>query len=275
MWNEAEIAPLRERAKNIRLVAADLDGTLLGAIAVLTQRTAKALDMIRAKGVAFTICTGRSFYELGDLPKTLKLDKPVICRNGAEIVDPLTGETLFRRLIPAGKGAAFIRFCLENGVDVCLTDKNSAYMPRNSAFAGFFTLAGRTMTLFENAPPLESLEYYKIILLRDQPQYAQARGAAERLGDMRIIGAAEEIDDIIAPDAHKGDGLKWAAEYLGAGREGCCAFGDYANDVPMLQYAGLSFAMENAGEDARAAADFVAPPNPADGVAQVLEALFG
>lgn len=279
MWNDAKTLPLlRERAKHIRLIATDLDGTLLDGTAALTERTAQALDMVRARGIAFTVCTGRSFYELGDLPQKLGLDRPVICRNGAEVVDPVSGETLFRRLIPAREGAAFLRFCLQEGVDVCLTTQDRALMPRDSAFAGFFTLMGQTsarVALLEDTPALETLEYYKIILLRDQPKHTQAVAFAEKLSSAQVIGAGDAIDDVISRDADKGDGLRWVAEHLGAGREGCCAFGDFSNDIPMLQYAHLSFAMENAAADVRAAADYVAPPNTADGVAQVLETLFG
>ena len=73
----------------------------------------------------------------------------------------------------------------------------------------------------------------------------------------------------------KGEALLRICRYLGADPDGCIAFGDYANDIPMLRYAGLSFAMENAAPSVQAAADYVAPSNAEDGVAQVLETLFG
>ena len=270
------MARLREQAGHIRLIATDLDGTLLGPSSDLTERTVRAVRMVRERGIAFTICTGRSFYELEDLPKILGLDTPVICRNGAEIVDPASGKTLFRRLIPEGEGAAFMRLCVAEGIDVCLTTEDTVYLPRGSALESWFeNVRGAKVLPLDSETVLEGLAYYKIVLIRDQPKYAQARAFGDNLPGVRTIGAADEIDDLIAKDANKGDGLRWVAEHLGIDRAACCAFGDYANDVPMLQYAGLSFAMENAPVDVRALASFTAPPNTADGVAQVLETLFG
>ena len=282
MCDKTETDPqLRARAAAIRLIATDLDGTLLRQASELSPRTARAVKMVRSFGISFTVCTGRSFYELGTLPQRLALDIPVICRNGAEIVDPASQNTLFRRLIPAGESEAFIRYCLREEIDFCLTTQDEALFPQRSFFADFFGPTGRgdghrpKLVLIDDRTSLDGLAHYKIILLKQQPKYDLARAFAAGLPGIRIIGAAEDVDDLIARGANKGDGLRWVAEYLGLDRSECCAFGDYANDIPLLQYAGLSFAMENAGEDVRAAADHVAPSNTADGVARVLEALFG
>ena len=278
MWDRASISrDLLDRAKQIKLIAADLDGTLLRSPREVTDRTLRAIEAVGGRGIAFTICTGRSFYELGDLPKTLGLAAPVICRNGAEIVDPADGGSLFRRPIPAEDTKAFIRYCLARGIDFCVTTQDSALYPKGSALAAWFGElgpgrdGGPTVALIDEYAGQPA---YKIVLLTHQPKYAQARAFADRLPGIRTVGAADEIDDLIAAQANKGDGLRWVAEYLGAGWDGCCAFGDYDNDLEMLRYAGLSFAMENAPDYIKSEADCVAPSNLEDGVAQVLEGLF-
>ena len=268
---------LRTRARRIKLIATDLDGTLLRSFHEVTDRTVRAVRALTGRGIAFTVCTGRSFYELRELPKTLGLAAPVICRNGAEIVDPADGSTLFHRPIPAADSAAFIRFCLEQEIDFCVTTRDSALYPKGSKLSAWFGElgpgrdGGPTVALIDEYAGQAA---YKIVLFTHQPKYAQARAYADSLSGIRTVGAAEEIDDLIAAQANKGDGLRWVAEYMGAGREGCCAFGDYDNDLEMLQYAGLTFVMENAPERIKALADYIAPSNLDDVVAQVLEELF-
>ena len=275
MWNDTEMAlRLQGHSNAIKLVASDLDGTLYYAAPTITKRTIRALDMIRAKGVGFTICTGRSFFELGDLPRRLGLTEPVICRNGAEIVDPISEKKLAQWPISTAESAAFLRWCLQEGVDICLTTEDTSFFPKNSAFTRFFGPEQKVRPL-DGATPLETLTHYKLILLIDQSKYVRARECLTRFPGIRVTAASSEIEDLISSEADKGTGLRWVAEHLGLGRENCCAFGDFVNDIPMFRYAGLSFAMENAAPDVQAAADFVAPPNTADGVARVLETLFG
>ena len=279
MWNKAEMAhALLERAKDIRLVASDLDGTLLDGSSRLSARTVAAVELARRRDIAFTICTGRSFYELEDIPRTLQLTAPVVCRNGAEIVDPVSGDTLFQALIPTDEGAAFMAYCVKEHIDVCLTTPDAALFPQGSYFEDFLakrSVQGQTVDYIDENNRFDGLLHCKIILLKEQPKYPLAQAFADKLPGVRSVGSANELVDLICRDASKDAGLRWVAEHMGIGREACCAFGDFANDVPMLQYAGLSFAMENAARSVQAAADYVAPSNVEDGVAQVLETLFG
>ncbi len=273
---------IQKRAAPIRLVATDLDGTLFATASELTPRTARAVAAIRARGIYFTICSGRSWYELDDLPRRLGLTEPVICRNGAEIVDPADGRTLFRRLIPPEEGTAFLRYCVEEDIDFCLTTADTACYPPGSVFEQFFGPADVPPApdrprVFLAGPDTRfgEMEQYKIILWKKQPRYGLARAFLEKCSGIRTEAASSALEDLVSSQAGKDRGLEWVAGALGLGRENCCAFGDYANDIPMLRYAGLSFAMDNAAPAVKEAADFVAPSNGEDGVAQVLEALFG
>lgn len=278
MWDKKKMSrQLREHAKLVRLIASDLDGTLFYAGSAVSARTEKVLDMARAHGVDFTICTGRSPYELGDLPERLRLTAPVICRNGAEIVDPTDRRTLHRQLISTDESTSFLRFCIREQIDVCLCTQDAVLFPKKSFFSSFFLPPpqGPKYVSLEEVVPLETLEHYKLILPVKQAKYAGARAFLDQCPGIRRTAASGEIDDLISINAHKGSGLQWVAEYLGLSGENCCAFGDFINDVPMFQYVGLSFAMENAAPDVQAAAGFVAPANTDDGVAQALEALFG
>ena len=91
---------------------------------------------------------------------------------------------------------------------------------------------------------------------------------------MGITSAYTYNLEVNVPDATKGIGLLKLAELLGLEREQVIAFGDGENDLSMIECAGIGYAMENAPENVKVAADRIAPPNTEDGVAQVLTELF-
>ena len=92
--------------------------------------------------------------------------------------------------------------------------------------------------------------------------------------EMGVTSAYTYNLEVNVPEAAKGTGLLKLAELLGLKREQVIAFGDGENDIDMIQCAGIGYAMANAPENVKAAADRIAPPNTEDGVAQVLEELF-
>ncbi len=120
-----------------------------------------------------------------------------------------------------------------------------------------------------------SLEHNKVILRMDDPNFPKALEYLEKhCPGSEYTGSGQMLTDVVRRGSSKAEGLRIAAEALGLSPSQFCVFGDSMNDVPMFQFAGLSFAMENAPDDVKAAADGIAPANTRDGVAKVLEALF-
>lgn len=269
----------------IRLIVSDLDGTLLNADSVFARRTLEAIRAVRENGIAFTVCTGREYAMLSWFLRELKLDVPVICNNGAEVIHPVTGQVYVRRLLPAQESRRLLRYCMAECIDFCLTTPDAAYFPEGSRLTDFYE-AYEAMALRQKLPSfpvrylssaeeMEALEHNKIIFRTDLPGYREARTYVEKFcPNMAFTTSSKRIADIIPRGVSKAAGLAEAARILGFAPEACCAFGDFENDIPMFRFCGLSFAMANAAEPVRQAATCTARSNQEDGVAQALERYF-
>ncbi|MFK4998616.1 HAD-IIB family hydrolase [Bacillus sp. N9] len=88
---------------------------------------------------------------------------------------------------------------------------------------------------------------------------------------LHVIRSGEGAIDIVSPQASKGAALKWLADYYQVEREDTIAFGNYYNDISMLEYAGTGIAMQNAPDDVKRSADIVSYSNEEHGVAKYLE----
>jgi len=281
----SDLKRFRERAADIRVIATDIDGTLLDGNSSLTERTIKAINALGEKGIGFTICTGREYGICGLMFSVLKPKLPVVCSDGGEVVDPLDGRAIFHNPLPKEESAPFIRLCTELGLDFGLTSYDGAYFSPGSkiktvyefysdrakeAGAGFLP-----MYTIGDAEELMSLEHNKVILRRDHPNFPKALEYLEKhCPGSEYTYSGQMLADVVRRGSSKGEGLRIAAEAVGLQPSQFCVFGDSMNDVPMFQFAGLSFAMDNASDEVKAAADGIAPSNAQDGVAQVIEALF-
>ena len=271
---------------DIRLIALDLDGTLLTEDKRLSPRNRAALDKAAEAGIEIVPATGRLYRALPEDIRALPFLRRVIAMNGAAVLDLEREETLYAAEIPAEEAIGIMRFL--DGQDViydCYYD-GSAYMTESlKARAGEYTSGFPLKSLRELRVPVPELKAF----LRERGGGVQkiqfyARTLALRQTLLREL--PERFSQIVAtsslPDnvelnhfsANKGDALLFLAAHLGFEREQVMAFGDGLNDVPMLRAAGTGVAMGNASPEALAAADRVTADNEHDGVAEVIEALL-
>jgi hydroxymethylpyrimidine pyrophosphatase-like HAD family hydrolase len=259
----------------IRLVATDLDGTLLHSDGSVTDRTRRALTAVEKLGVTVVFVTGRPIRWMDDLWQHVGGHGLAVCSNGGIVYDVHEHEVRRARTIPVGIGlevADILRtripgttFAIER------TDgfaKEPGFMPRLP-------------------PPPDLAQGPLDRILDDRAVKLLARH--EELGPERFweqvesevghlvtttwssVGALVEMS---AAGVTKASTLQMVCEERGIASHEVVAFGDMPNDLPMLEWAGTSYAMVNAHDSVRALAAHVAPANDEDGVAQVLEQLF-
>lgn len=259
-----------------RLIAMDLDGTLLDPSGRITVRTAEVLSALAARGIVLVAATGRPPMLIGDLVEASRgAISHVVGGNGALVARFPGPETL--RLIAFEAAAARDAVVRLRDVDprfgfALATELGFAHEP------GF---AGRLPVPMDTAPTPDVLELggdqaFKLMvfhpeigvrrLIDELPPLLGPELAVSHLGaDAAEIGPAE-ID--------KGSGLAWLCGELGIPATDVWAFGDEHNDLSMLRWAGRAVVMATATDEVRAAADEIAPANSDDGVAQVLERLL-
>lgn len=279
----------------IRLVALDLDGTLLNSRGELTGRNRAAIAEARRRGVSVALVTGRRFRDARPLALELGLDVPVIAHNGALTKHARTLETVAALLMPAEAARAVVRLGRAHGADALVSDDHTGegvllydhISEGNTALAKYIAWSRRVVGEGAAASirKVESLEDY---LDHDPLHVAFSGGCAamERLGELmseELGGAVKQLLtlypkadfallDVLHPSASKGAGLAAVASEQGVTREEILAVGDNFNDLEMLEYAGTGVLMGNAEPPLRARGDFhTTATNDEDGVAEAIE----
>ena len=271
---------------DIRLVGLDLDGTLLDGQRKLTQRTVDALRLASEHGIHMVIDSGRAFMAVPEEIRKLPFMRYFILCNGAAIYDKWEDKVLYNAEIPLPTALEIYDAMTEHPNMYCDCYLSDGAWARGADFARIDEFVAdpthrevlyKTRTpkadlraaLMERGRPVQKLQgIYMDTPTRD----AEIDRLAKRFPNMGITLAYTYNLEINMPEATKGIGLLKLAEILGLKREQTAAFGDSANDLAMLECAGIGYAMKNADDKTKAAADRIAPPNTADGVAQVLEA---
>jgi len=279
----------------IRLVAIDMDGTLLPTFAqTVSPRTAKALRAAQQAGIIVAIATGRrTNYTVPLLDGLgLRADTPLLTSNGA-VTRTLGGEPIDRCQLPAQVARGLCGLLREFGAVVFTFDRPG----RGELVLEDLDQANGRISLWveSNRNAIEVVKPLENALPDgEDPIQGMVTGGLSKMKLAEIALKASEwsgscecvrteypardlsILDLLPPGVSKGWALERLANRLGVDRKATMAIGDNWNDVDMLEWAGQGIIMGNAAVELRTMAKMrgwkQAPPNDQEGVAQVLEA---
>jgi len=258
----------------IRLVALDLDGTLLNSSDGVSEANARAIRRVRERGVVVVLCTSRWFSLAAHTAKELRLEAPLICQNGAQVraLDDHSDLLHLRMDLQAAREvAAFMDSRSETSL-VCIDDVSYLRSSREvdrSQLPPDVLLTSRLSDVL-SAPPTAFLLFGKEAVDALEAAFAEKyRGV---LNVARGYSAAyPHYANVVHAGADKGSALRLLCDHLGLDVRQALAMGDSGPDVSMFRVAGFSVAMGNAPPEVRAEAQTVAPSNEDDGVAWALE----
>ena len=269
--------------RDIRIIALDLDGTLLDSGKNLSEANRAALAAAAEKGVHIVPTTGRFFGGMPESVRELPFVRYAITVNGAQVYDRATDTAIVREELPLATALAIMRYL--DGFDViydCYQDNwgrmTAAMQERASDYASDAHYLKMIRELRKPYPDLkahleeEGHDVQKIMLFARDVAIREkiAEGLRERFPQLAITASTWNNLELNSANAHKGLALQRFAEHLGFGLENCMAFGDGANDLTMVRMAGMGVAMSNACPEVLAAADHVTLSNDEDGVAAVI-----
>ena len=269
--------------RDIRIIALDLDGTLLDSGKNLSEANRAALAAAAEKGVHIVPTTGRFFGGMPESVRALPFVRYAITVNGAQVYDRETDTAIVREELPLGTALAVMRYL--DGFDViydCYQDNwgrmTAAMQERAADYASDAHYLKMIRELRKPYPDLkahleeEGHDVQKIMLFaRDVATREKiAEGLRERFPQLAITASTWNNLELNSANAHKGLALQRFAAHLGLGLENCMAFGDGANDLTMVRMAGMGVAMSNACPEVLAAADHVTLSNDEDGVAAAM-----
>jgi Cof subfamily protein (haloacid dehalogenase superfamily) len=259
-----------------RLVATDLDGTLVRSDGSVSPRTQEVIAALDERGVPVVFVTGRPLRWAEDVFAHVGAHGLAVVSNGALVWDVAAERPRLERPIPVDVGldvCARIReavpgstFAVETLAGIALED---AFLERHPVPDG--SRRGDLVDVLD-APALKLLARHEELAPQEFWDLAEAA-----VGDRATItwSSAGSLLEISAAEVTKASTLALLTAELGVDAADVIAFGDMPNDLPMLLWAGTSYAMADAHPSVRQVADHVAPGHDDDGVATVLAGVFG
>lgn len=257
-----------------KLVAIDIDDTLLDHDGRITPATRAALEQAAARGVIITLATGRMFASASEVAKQLGIGVPIITYQGALIKHAGSGEVLYERHVPADAANRIYRHCLETGLHLQAYVDDRLYVAEANDKA-------RAYSANSNVPFVVPPDFAAIVrepqtkmLIIDEPAVLDGvKDHFHRLfGDtVQITKSKPHFLEFTHPEGTKGNALRFLAARFGVDMEETVAIGDSWNDRDMLEAAGLGVAMGNAVPELKAVAGYIAPANDQEGVRHVIE----
>jgi Cof subfamily protein (haloacid dehalogenase superfamily) len=257
-----------------RLLALDLDGTLIGADLVVGDTDRRALQAARAVGVEVVIATGRGFPFARQYATALGLEAPIICYQGALVQDPLSDEVLYRAELPAGAYAEAVAWADRAALDFTVYVGNRLFLNKfrrpREFYEHWFGMPIEQASDLVTGLPQPPAKF--VISAEETDADAIEREWKARFdGRLQIVRSHPLFVEGTPSGVSKGAALARVAGHLDVAREAVIAVGDNDNDRSMIEWAGLGVAMASAPEALKAAADYVAPCQPEAGVAHVVE----
>ncbi len=279
---------MTEEKRPIRLIALDLDGTLLNTDKQLTERNRDALYAAAEKGIFIVPSTGRFYKGMPDAIRALPFVRYVITINGAQVIDLQSDEPVYSADIPTDEALALYHFL--DTVPViydCYTGGWGYMTARMQEMAAEYVGEVHALEMVRRLrSPVPELKKYlaenglrpqkiQLFTKNDVPYREKLMGILkEKYPQFAISSSLYNNVEINSHDADKGLALRHLWEHLGLRRDEVMAFGDGLNDLAMLKTAGYSVAMGNAHPDVKAVSDVIAEDCDHDGVARVIETLL-
>ncbi len=259
------------------LFCTDLDGTLYKNDKTVSKQNLDAIEYFKSKGGLFTFITGRTPCTTKDICSTIKPNAPYGCFNGAGIFDALENKFLWKMSLPKSAQE------LIQAVDEQLpqmgiqfnTDDQVYFYKDNFAMECFRRLTG-TKNIYCNYEDVKDT-IIKVVFAHTEQEELNSLikliHSHEKADEFDFICSERTLYEILPKGASKGNALCKMAELLGIDIKKTIAVGDYYNDVSMIKAAGVGFAVSNAIDAAKEAADYVTVSNEENAIAAIIDGL--
>ncbi len=256
-----------------RLIATDLDGTLLGKDKRPTPSVVGSLRRARDMGVHIAIASGRMTCTQRDLAREMGLDCSMISYNGSVVVqeDGTTVETD----LDADAMMDIIGYCYDRGYYVQTYRDDVIFTDRDSPMLRSDMDSWSAEIRFGDLREMEPMSAPKVVIVVDPSMTPGIMHDIQAMHpSLSVTQSSPYVVEIMPPGIDKSYGLRMVCEHLGIDREEVVAFGDNKNDISMIGWAGLGVAVANAVDELKDVADIVASGEMSDGVQEVLDRLF-
>ncbi len=266
-----------------KMIAIDLDGTLLNSNKEISYENRKCIKLALEKGVKVVICSGRIYTGAKIYSEQLSLQEPLIVCNGAVIKDTKTDDVLFTNLLSKKDCYDVINILHDEDIyfhtyidDIMYAEKldYSAlhYMLKSKDLGSDLRIDVKIVESVYDMIVRGNVNPSKIVVMSsDLKALLRARMAVENIKTIEVVKSSHDNFEVLNYGVSKGKALEIISRKLFVKREEIIAIGDNENDCSMLEYAGFSVAMGNAEESIKNICDFVTTSNDENGVAHVIK----
>lgn len=255
-----------------KLIAIDIDDTLLNDNYIITARTEAAIEAAVKKGVKVVLCTGRTIKGALRYYKQLNLDTLFITAGGAEIYDSKQNR-LFEDEVDPKLVKQVLQYAYDNGFHAQVyIDGELIYRERNKYSEMYEGPYGFPGTLIPNLMDLKEIITPKVLYVIDADKAPGVQKEVQKLfPSLAIKRSKPSYIEFMSPSISKGTALSFTADYYGINLSDVIAIGDSQIDAAMIEEAGLGVAVQNAPASLKKIADITSPSNEDEGVAYVIE----
>ena len=260
-----------------KLVAMDMDGTLLNSKLSITIDTLFAIKKAMGQGVKFTISTGRPLLGIKKYVEILGIDSPVITYNGAMVVDPITEKILFKKDLIPSDARKILELGKKHDVLMCIWSNGNLYANRlDGNLENYRNLSGAVPVALDDFEQVVNDGISKILWINEEDKINQYIKEIDpsMFENVTYVTSQPIFLEFFNRDVNKGVALNFIAETLGVLQEEVVAVGDGLNDYEMISYAGLGVAMGNAHPKIKKIAKYITATNDEDGIADVIYELI-
>ncbi|MEM7335524.1 MAG: HAD family hydrolase [Chloroflexota bacterium] len=254
---------------NIKLIAIDVDGTLLDDQHQLSVQNEQAIQKALAANIQVSLATGRMRHSCKWLIERLQLNSPGIFIQGLSVCDA-QGKVLFGEFLKVSVLERFLPFATEHGLSfVAFTDTQILTLERDEKTDIILSYDEPAPIV---VPSLLAPAIHKIIIFDDPARVQKIRPLlAKHMGDLAsVLITQPEMVEIMPPNTSKGHSLKWLASEMNLPLENVMAIGNAENDLTMIQAAGIGVAVKNSPKLIKDIADIVVASNNISGVAEAV-----
>lgn len=266
-----------------RLVAIDLDGTLLDMNKEISIRNKRAIALAIEKNVKIVICSGRVFSGARLYAKEVGSKDPIIACNGAIISENLDRKVLYSSVLDNEACLKIVDICHKHQIyfhiyagDSMLTEKlgftSLKYFEKNKTISIEERVKIEVVkNMAEKINEMQGQVLKAVVVNDDIELLKRVRNEIKQISGVDVMSSNYDNFEVMNKGVNKGAALKKLSELLDISAWEMIAIGDNENDISMLEYAGLGVAMDNGENCVKEVAQYITASNSRDGVAQAIE----
>ncbi|GFR34727.1 Cof-type HAD-IIB family hydrolase [Thermobrachium celere] len=246
-----------------KLIAMDMDGTLLNSKKEVTEYTKDVLRRAAKEGVKLVVCTGRIFTSAKSYARIIGTKAPIIASNGAYIREKDREEVIYEKYINKDTLIKIIKVSREWGfyphiytTDTIYSEKlihsSLNYTRWNETVPEDEKINIKIVDRLEDVVNKEGENFLKVVVMADEDQIERLQGLKKYIRenmDVSVFSSYVNNFEVMDKEVSKGRALKILADYFGINKEEIICFGDNENDKTMFEFAGFPVAMGNAEEE--------------------------